>query len=249
MQHRFGARRRSDPTFGQCLGCHEMKKVLGNYDLSKDPHKGVCGIVPQSAHASDAAGRVDELQNSGCHANAETLTPFHHGIGAAALHKCSTCHQAHTWAVSGDKCIVCHESIFEDRPPGATSLAGGTPARLRRSAAGRIGGTGYTGTEGSRTGGTASCSARRAMGPARRTARCFVKNESDCQSCHHANARVTPAGSVSGPSSAKCTTCHTSIGLRQAIPETLDGEALGVEGAARESALVPARPALLRRIA
>ena len=112
------------PAFDQCLGCHEMKKVLGEYDQSKDPHKGVCGSCHNPHTQATPQVAWTSCQNSGCHAKPETLTPFHRGITVAALDKCETCHQAHTWTVSGDKCLVCHKSIFEDRPPGTSRSPG-----------------------------------------------------------------------------------------------------------------------------
>jgi hypothetical protein len=216
------AKRVLGPTFDQCLGCHEMKKALASYDQSKDPHKGVCGSCHNPHTQATPQVAWTSCQNSGCHAKAETLTPFHRGISVAALDKCETCHQAHTWTVSGDKCLVCHKSIFEDRPPGSKSLAGVTPAQLTAfGGQAGLGGTGYTGSEAfsHRRHRDQQCTACHGTGKAHGAL--LVKTKADCQSCHHANAKVTADGSVSGPSSARCTVCHTSVGLRQAIPDTL----------------------------
>lgn len=206
------------PTLSQCVQCHEMKKRLGNYDEASDPHKGVCGSCHNPHTQASPQIAWQTCQNSGCHAKPETLTPLHRGISLAALNKCESCHKAHEWKVSGDKCLVCHKNIFEDRAPGARAQAGITPARFA-SASGQ--GIGYTGSQlfSHRRHRAQECTVCHATGKAHGAL--LVKTVADCQVCHHASPKSTPAGAVAGAKPVLCTTCHNRTGLPQAIEDTV----------------------------
>jgi nitrate/TMAO reductase-like tetraheme cytochrome c subunit len=209
------------PNANECLGCHAMQKRMGGYDEAKDPHQGVCGVCHDPHKQASPAVAWTTCQNSGCHANAATLTPFHRGIAAAALDKCERCHQAHTWRVSGDKCLVCHKTIFEDRPPGVRGKAGLTPARLTSMGAQGATTTGYTGAE--------TFSHRRhkdqecvsCHGTGKEHGALKVRTVADCQNCHHAAATASADGAVSGTPARRCTSCHAGVGLRQGIADTI----------------------------
>jgi hypothetical protein len=116
--------------------------------------------------------------------------------------------------VSGDKCIVCHSRIYEDRPSSATASAGGTPARLASNG----GAPAYAGSEKfshNRHRGV-TCTSCHGTGTAHGAL--LVKTEADCQRCHHS---TTPGGAMSGAPARTCTSCHASSQLRTAIAETL----------------------------
>jgi hypothetical protein len=214
------ARQALGPAFEQCLGCHDMKKALGDYDLAKDPHKGVCASCHNPHTQATPQVAWTTCQNSGCHADPVSLTPLHKGISTAALNKCETCHQAHTWVVKGDKCLVCHSTIFEDRPPGVRAKAGVTPARLTSmDAQGAT--TGYAGFEtfSHRRHKSQECSACHGSGKEHGALK--VKTAADCQACHHANATASAGGAMSGAPARRCTSCHSGVGLRQQIPDTV----------------------------
>jgi len=205
------------PTTNECLECHEMKKRLGNYDEALDPHQGVCGACHDPHKQDSPAAAWTSCEKSGCHANPATLTPYHRGIGTAALAKCETCHKAHTWSVTGDQCLTCHKTIYEDRPPGTRTTAGITPA-LQVSATGQ--GTGYTGDQpfSHRRHRDTPCTACHGTGKVH--GQLLVKTIADCQSCHHASPASGTAGATAGTPPRLCTSCHNAVGLRE-VQDTL----------------------------
>ena len=214
------ARKTLQPTFDQCAGCHEMQKMMGSYDVALDPHQGVCGSC-HNPHTQDSPKTAwTTCAKSGCHTNARDLSPFHKGIETAALAKCESCHPAHTWAVSGGKCLDCHKSIYEDRPPGARDRAG--VARLTSfDPQGGAGGLGYTGPEhfSHRRHRDVPCTNCHSTG--KQHGALLVRSQAECQSCHHAQPASRPGGAVAGTFSRSCTSCHAGAGLRQSIADTV----------------------------
>jgi hypothetical protein len=209
------------PTLNECLDCHEMKEKLGKYDVALDPHQGVCGACHDPHKQTSPAGAWQTCEKSGCHANPQTLTAFHRGITTAQLEKCETCHQAHTWAVTGDKCLTCHKDIYEDRPPGTRTSAGITPARTVSAGAQGTGYTGYTGDQpfSHRRHRAEACTACHATGKVH--GQLLVHTVQDCQACHHANAASGASGATAGKPARLCTSCHTPVGLPQQIPDSV----------------------------
>ena len=207
------------PAKNECLGCHEMRQRLGDYDEVRDPHQGVCGACHDPHKQSTPQAAWATCAKAGCHAKAETLSPFHKGLAPKALAECKSCHQAHTWSVKGDKCLRCHQTIFEDRPPGVRPAAGITPAKL--TAGGQGTGKGYTGSEAfsHKRHKKLACTSCHATG--KEHGALNVHTVRDCQSCHHASPLATPQGAVSGFPSRLCTSCHQGVGLRQGIQDTV----------------------------
>jgi nitrate/TMAO reductase-like tetraheme cytochrome c subunit len=99
------------PATQQCFSCHDMERLLTAFDAQQDPHKGVCGTChnphtqPTPVHAWESCGAA------GCHAQVDTLTPFHRGLHQGTLAQCGTCHTAHTWEVRGTDCRACHKTL------------------------------------------------------------------------------------------------------------------------------------------
>jgi hypothetical protein len=120
-----------------CLGCHEMRKVIERFVPANDPHKGECGACHNPHTQTTPAAAFKSCTNSGCHARPDTLTPFHRGTHAVALANCGTCHQEHTWKVRGTDCLDCHQNIYKTppkpafRPPRRVSMVGITHAVSR----------------------------------------------------------------------------------------------------------------------
>ena len=106
------------PSAHNCLGCHEMRKVMERFVPANDPHKGRCGDCHNPHTQKTPKGAFETCTSSGCHVGPDTLTPFHRGIHEAALANCGACHEAHTWTVRGKDCLDCHQDIFK-RPPKA----------------------------------------------------------------------------------------------------------------------------------
>lgn len=121
------------PGMGECLGCHEMRRVLADFDEAKDPHAGKCGTchnpheqdTPQAAAATCAtAGCHGDWRNEPFHVNAA-----HRRVGE----QCTTCHVPHSAKVDASDCAGCHTAVRSRgrlRPP----LPFDTAAALRRTA-------------------------------------------------------------------------------------------------------------------
>ncbi len=101
----------------QCLACHEMQKILADFDPAKEPHKGVCGTChnPHTQETPQAAGKT--CTEAQCHSNWRN-TPFH--VGAAHRRvgeQCLTCHAPHASKLDASDCVACHNKI--SRRPGS----------------------------------------------------------------------------------------------------------------------------------
>lgn len=127
------------PLKPQCFACHEMREKLEKAGLDKDPHKAKCGLCHNAHKQTKAEGAIKSCATSQCHANADTLTTFHRGLGEHAIDDCAQCHKAHTWKVQGKECLSCHPTIFQDKPSkrGLLRKAAAlpdTPSRVRAGA-------------------------------------------------------------------------------------------------------------------
>ena len=104
------------PTQRNCLGCHEMRKVIERFVPANDPHEGRCGDCHNPHTQTTPAGAFKSCTNAGCHVRPDTLTPFHRGTHIRALPNCGACHQEHTWKVRGQSCLACHQNIYKTPP-------------------------------------------------------------------------------------------------------------------------------------
>jgi hypothetical protein len=118
------------PGSPQCLGCHEMKLVLPDFDQRRDPHAGKCGTchnphtdsLPSAALATCAA----------CHDDWRNV-PFHVGASHRRVgSQCSLCHQPHSAKVDASGCEECHQDV-RSRGRLAPPVRFDTAAALRRS--------------------------------------------------------------------------------------------------------------------
>jgi nitrate/TMAO reductase-like tetraheme cytochrome c subunit len=99
------------PGSSQCLGCHDMQKVLPDFKVAKDPHAGKCGMCHNPHEQKTPMGAVASCTTSGCHADWRD-EPFH--VGAAHRNvgsKCLTCHVPHAAKVDASECQQCHERV------------------------------------------------------------------------------------------------------------------------------------------
>ncbi|HET9424890.1 MAG TPA: hypothetical protein VFO55_05915 [Gemmatimonadaceae bacterium] len=117
------------PGVTQCLGCHEMKRVLGDFDPRRDPHGGKCGTChnPHTQKTPAAAAKTC----ASCH-DKWREEPFHMGASHRNVaEQCITCHVPHRAQADASDCESCHRSVRERgslRPP----LPFDTTAALRR---------------------------------------------------------------------------------------------------------------------
>jgi hypothetical protein len=126
------------PRDQNCLSCHAMQRVIERFVPANDPHKGRCGDCHNPHTQTTPAAAYKTCTNAGCHARPDTLSPFHRGTHQAALARCGTCHQEHSWKVQGKGCLDCHGDIFKRAPrrpftPSRTSQ-GATPRLVGRLA-------------------------------------------------------------------------------------------------------------------
>lgn len=118
----------------ECLGCHEMRQVLADFDERREPHGGTCGTCHNPHVQKTPAEAASSCATSACHANWRD-EPFHTGashrrVGA----QCLSCHPAHSAKVDASNCEGCHRSVrarSRMRPP----LPFDTTAALRRASA------------------------------------------------------------------------------------------------------------------
>lgn len=115
----------------ECLGCHEMRQVLADFEEGKDPHAGKCGTCHNPHQQKTPAAAAGSCATAGCHANwrdvAFHVGDSHRGVGS----RCLTCHLPHSSRVDASECEGCHRSVRERgrlRPP----LPFDTSAALRR---------------------------------------------------------------------------------------------------------------------
>jgi hypothetical protein len=100
------AHARLTPGQNQCLACHPMEELAGDQFGGAEVHGAVCGSCHNPHSQLKASAAVQTC--AGCHTRADTISPFHRGLGRGVLDGCTQCHQAHSWKVRGDDCAACH---------------------------------------------------------------------------------------------------------------------------------------------
>jgi len=99
------------PREQQCLGCHEMQRILSTFDAAKDPHGGSCGTChnPHTQETPQAAGQT--CASAQCHSNWRDI-PFHTGTNHRRVgEQCQTCHNPHAARVDPSDCVTCHTTV------------------------------------------------------------------------------------------------------------------------------------------
>jgi len=127
------------PDRNECLSCHEMR-LLVNLP-NPDPHKGACAACHNPHTQSTPQAAVESCTKAGCHTRADTLSPFHRGMGPGVLENCINCHTAHDFHVDDTNCLSCHKGVFRDSlrasPGGVAALApSGAPTTMPGAFAG-----------------------------------------------------------------------------------------------------------------
>ncbi|HEX9895195.1 MAG TPA: hypothetical protein VGA78_14785 [Gemmatimonadales bacterium] len=108
------------PAWGQCLSCHDMQRVLPDFQLARDPHGGQCGVCHNPHNQETPGAAIKSCASAQCHADWRD-EPFH--VGAAhrrRAQQCETCHQPHASEVDASDCEGCHQTVRERtrlRPP------------------------------------------------------------------------------------------------------------------------------------
>jgi nitrate/TMAO reductase-like tetraheme cytochrome c subunit len=204
------------PTTRECLGCHAMRNILADFEVTRDPHHGECGACHDPHKQRTPAAAFESCTTSGCHARPDTLTPLHRGLPAGALAQCGSCHEAHTWTVKGTACLQCHQDIFAPsrNPPRRATRSAALPGNSRvllaafftpRRADDSLPPFSHA-TH--RSVSCTSCHSSR-----ERHGQLVLQSARDCMACHHDPARTT----------ADCTSCHERAALpaRAAVATTV----------------------------
>jgi nitrate/TMAO reductase-like tetraheme cytochrome c subunit len=218
------------PVAKGCSTCHAMSQKIATFDLEKDPHKGGCGSCHNPHKQTKPAEAFNTCATAQCHANADTLTAFHRGIGVHRLDECGACHQPHSWKVKGTDCLACHKTIYQDLPskrPGATARRSAAASSSHHRIVGEIAWQSFDGRAPVR-GGRQSRFSRRAriVRPASLGGIRTGAAPSDSSTFAHSKHRKLA-----------CTECHGTTGSHGAIKITAPEGCLGCHhGAAQKSA-------------
>ena len=126
------------PNLDKCFSCHEMKKRLPDFDITKDPHSGTCGMC-HNPHIQVKAGEaVKSCATAQCHADWRE-EPFHVGTAHKKVATdCLTCHMPHAAKVDASDCEGCHEAVKVNKRNGRRfnpPMPFDTTKALRQSAA------------------------------------------------------------------------------------------------------------------
>ncbi|HEU4996674.1 MAG TPA: hypothetical protein VFT29_17780, partial [Gemmatimonadaceae bacterium] len=103
----------------ECLGCHEMQRVLADFNEGQDPHGGKCGTC-HNPHTQKTPAAATSCATAGCHANWRD-EPFHVGASHRKVgSQCLSCHVPHRAKADASDCEGCHRSVrvrSKLRPP------------------------------------------------------------------------------------------------------------------------------------
>lgn len=103
------------PTEKECFSCHQMKQRIGTFDPDSEPHGAVCGTCHNPHTQTTTFGAFQSCATAQCHAQADTLTAMHRGLGDHKLDNCGACHVAHSWKARATDCRSCHRDIDLDK--------------------------------------------------------------------------------------------------------------------------------------
>lgn len=99
------------PGAHECLGCHEMRAKLADFDPARDPHRQACGLCHNPHEQTRPADALKSCASAGCHADWRA-EPFHTGLRHKdAAQRCTLCHQPHAAAVDASDCGGCHAEV------------------------------------------------------------------------------------------------------------------------------------------
>jgi nitrate/TMAO reductase-like tetraheme cytochrome c subunit len=98
------------PAAENCLGCHDMRRILVDFDVNLDPHRGVCGMCHNPHEQQRPQAAIRTCTEAGCHAQPEQLSGFHRGLAHRRASDCQTCHAPHNW-IAPTECRACHRDL------------------------------------------------------------------------------------------------------------------------------------------
>ena len=99
------------PGAHECLGCHEMRAKLADFDPARDPHRQTCGMCHNPHKQTRPADALKSCASAGCHDNWRS-EPFHTGLRhEKSAQQCTLCHQPHAAKVDASDCSGCHAEV------------------------------------------------------------------------------------------------------------------------------------------
>jgi hypothetical protein len=219
------------PGAHECLGCHEMRAKLADFDPARDPHRQTCGMCHNPHEQTRPADALKSCASAGCHSDWRD-EPFHTGAPHRGVaQRCTLCHQPHGAKVDASDCAGCHAAV-KDRsrgrvhPPQAFDTTGALRRTSRvdpREPEGRGKGDAHP---------PRAAPVPRSLLPA--PADSFQHDRHKqlaCLTCHvttRANARLTfepPRGCQichhQAPATSDCASCHAANELRETRPTTV----------------------------
>ena len=99
------------PGARECLGCHEMRAKLADFDPARDPHRQACGMCHNPHEQTRPADAIKTCASAGCHADWRA-EPFHTGLRHKDVaQRCTLCHQPHAASVDASDCSGCHADV------------------------------------------------------------------------------------------------------------------------------------------
>jgi nitrate/TMAO reductase-like tetraheme cytochrome c subunit len=99
------------PGMQQCLGCHEMRQVMADFDPERDPHGATCGMCHNPHEQETPAAAAATCATAGCHSSWRE-EPFHVGEAHGRVgSQCLTCHEPHRAKVDASECAACHRAV------------------------------------------------------------------------------------------------------------------------------------------
>ncbi|PYO91908.1 MAG: hypothetical protein DMD62_14550 [Gemmatimonadetes bacterium] len=99
------------PGSHECLGCHEMRAKLADFDPARDPHRQTCGMCHNPHEQTRPADALKSCASAGCHSDWRD-EPFHTGAPHRRVaEQCTLCHQPHAAKVDAAECAECHAAV------------------------------------------------------------------------------------------------------------------------------------------
>ncbi len=95
----------------QCFSCHQMRERLADFDPTRDPHNGKCGMCHNPHENVQPADALKSCATAACHGDWRKVE-FHTGAAHRKVaEQCETCHQPHAARVDASACATCHERV------------------------------------------------------------------------------------------------------------------------------------------
>lgn len=218
------------PGEGQCLGCHEMRTLLAEFDPAKDPHSGTCGMCHNPHTDVKPVDAMKSCADAQCHGDWREVK-FHGGAAHRKVaQRCETCHQPHAARVDASDCTGCHTLVRKGgarlKPPLPFDTTQALQQTIRLVEPGRSRGQGDAPPP--------DDPVDTSLGPAASPTDTFSHQRHRRLACITCHTTTSPTRTLTfepprgcqichhqRPSRSECSACHQSSELAQAAPVTV----------------------------